>query len=193
LDRTRRRSSREARREALEVARELLLALGPSGITLNRVAAKVERSHATLIHHFGSAEGLQSSLMSSMVDDLSRVLAGAMQELGPGPERARRLVDVVFDAFDRDGAAALAAWIMLAHKERYLEPIRSAVEALGANIDARLSNDLGDRTRHIPSALLFLTLCAFADALIGRDLTAMLRLDKHAMRQLAADLLPGFF
>ena len=131
--------------------------------------------------------------MSVMVDDLARALSDAIAGLGPGPERARILVDVVFDAFDRDGAAALAAWIMLSHKERVLEPIRDAVHALGATVDAKLAQDHGERSGHIPSALLFLALCAFADALVGQELTSMLQRDRDTMRQVATKLLPRFF
>jgi len=190
--RTRRRSSVEARREALDVARELLLTRGPAGVTLNSIAAKLGRSHATLIHHFGCAEELQAALMSRMVEDLSRSLSSAMSALEPVSERARGVVDIVFDAFDQDGAALLAAWIMLSQRERYLDPVRVAVRALAKSVDAWLADGPPDRARHLPSALLFLTLCAFGDALIGNSLSRTLGRDRDAMRVLAAQLLPGF-
>ncbi|HBV12006.1 MAG TPA: TetR/AcrR family transcriptional regulator [Brevundimonas sp.] len=75
--RRRRRSPEEARREALASARILLLSGGPNAVTLAAVAAEIGVTHANLIHHFGSAAGLQSALMGSMVADLSDALDAA--------------------------------------------------------------------------------------------------------------------
>jgi AcrR family transcriptional regulator len=188
-----RRSSIEARREALVVARALLLEHGPAGLTLNNIASKLERSHATLIHHFGCAEKLQAALMTSMVSELTRALSDTLSELEPGQESARKVVDVVFDVFDRDGAAMLAAWIMLSHKEQYLDPVRDAVRSLAERVDVQLAERQQGRPRHLPSALLLLTLCAFGDALIGNRMSLILRRERTTMRGLAADLLTAFF
>jgi AcrR family transcriptional regulator len=191
--RARRLSADEARRRALIAARKQLLAHGPAGVTLNRVAAELDRSHSTILHHFGSAEELQAALMSAMVDDLARALTRAITTFGPGEERARVLADIVFDAFDREGAALLAAWIVLSNKERYLERVREAVHALARAVDARLRQDHLSRPHHVPSALLFLALCAFADALVGAELSRVLGRDRNSMRELAVQLLPNFF
>jgi AcrR family transcriptional regulator len=49
-------ASREA---ALEAAKTLLIEAGPQAVTLKAVAARIDRTHANLLHHFGSAAGLQ--------------------------------------------------------------------------------------------------------------------------------------
>src|SRR4051812_50024497 len=60
---TRARLSPEASRTAaLEAARDLLLESGPQAVTLKAVAARMGRTHANLLHHFGSAAGLQAEL-----------------------------------------------------------------------------------------------------------------------------------
>jgi AcrR family transcriptional regulator len=189
--RVRRLSAAEARHQALEAARELLLKHGPAGVTLNNIAGKLQRSHATLIHHFGCAEKLQAALMTSMVEDLSRSLSSAIAALEPGPERARAVVDIVFDAFNRDGAGLLAAWIMLSHREKYLEPVRGAVRALMEGVDQKLAEGEPNRERQLPVLLLFLTLSAFGDALIGDPLSRILDRDRDTMRSLATQLLPS--
>lgn len=181
------------RRDALAAARTLLLTQGPSGITLAGVAEKLDRSHSNIIHHFGSAEKLQAALMSAMVDDLARALTKAMESLGPGEDRARVLVDTVFDAFDKEGAAILAAWIVLADKQPDLDPIREAVASLARDVDDRLAQDLDGRFGKFPSLLLCLALCAFADALIGNDLRRILGREPTASRELIASLVPHFF
>jgi TetR/AcrR family transcriptional regulator, repressor for neighboring sulfatase len=183
----------DVRRQALSAARELLLTFGPSGVTLTAVADRIGRSHSVLIHHFGSAEELQSALMSSMVDDLAAALLKAFGTFEPTALCARALVDAVFDAFDEGGAGVLAAWIVLSNKQRHLDPVRAAVSQLADSVNRRLAAADPHRPRHVPSALLFLTLCAFADALVGEPLKAMLRMDEDAMRALAIQLLPRFF
>jgi AcrR family transcriptional regulator len=47
---------------ALEAARALLIEQGPQAVTLKAVAARIGRTHANLLHHFGSPPGLQKAL-----------------------------------------------------------------------------------------------------------------------------------
>ena len=73
----RRRRGAVAREEALEAARDLLLSGGPAAVTLKAVGERMGVGHANLIHHFGSAAGLQGALMDRMVRDLAdRIEAG---------------------------------------------------------------------------------------------------------------------
>ena len=56
----RKRLSPEASRmAALEAARDILVEAGPQAVTLKAVAGRIGRTHANLLHHFGSASGLQ--------------------------------------------------------------------------------------------------------------------------------------
>ena len=48
----------ESRAAAIEAARRLLIESGPQAVTLKAVAAEVGKTHANLLHHFGSAAGL---------------------------------------------------------------------------------------------------------------------------------------
>ena len=55
-------SPEESRLAALEAARGLLIETGPQSVTLKAVGARIGRTHANLLHHFGSAAGLQKAL-----------------------------------------------------------------------------------------------------------------------------------
>lgn len=187
----RRRTPDEARAEALECARRLLIAYGPDGVTLQAVAREIGVTHGNLIHHFGSAARLQSALMGAMVRDLTLALDSAVEHVRSDERAARTLVDIVFDAFDQGGAAPLAAWIALSNRNEHLEPVREAVGELVLAVDEKIRAAGGNSQRHIPSALLFITLCAFGDALIGPPLRDMLGRDREAVRRLAARLLPA--
>ncbi|HEX6859492.1 MAG TPA: TetR/AcrR family transcriptional regulator [Caulobacteraceae bacterium] len=188
----RRRSPEEAKEEALASARKLLLDQGPDGVTLKAVADHIGMSHGNLIHHFGSAAGLQSALMGAMVRDLTRALESAVTKVRQEDTGPRELVDIVFDAFDSGGAGHLAAWIGLSHDLRQLEAVHAAVDELVGAINDKVVAAGGEAPRHIPSALLFITLCAFGDSVIGQALCEMLSRDRESVRRIAAHLLPTF-
>ena len=123
------RPERRARRPSPPRAR-FCWKRGPDAVTLKAVAAEIGMTHTNLLHHFGSAEELQSALMSKMVRDLNAALGDAVAHLRSKEGAPRALVDMVFDAFDKGGAGQLAAWIALSGKQTQLEPIQQAVDEL---------------------------------------------------------------
>ena len=187
----RRRSPEEARAQALACARRLLIARGPTHLSLNAVAREIGVTHGALIHHFGSAAELQSALMGGMVRDLTTALQAAVMRVRADDAAPRTLVDIVFDAFDEGGAGPLAAWIALWNHYEHLEPVREAVGELIAALDQTVRAAGADSPRHVPSALLLLTLCAFGDAMIGGPLRVMLGRDSDTARRIVASLLPA--
>jgi AcrR family transcriptional regulator len=189
----RRRSAAEARDEALVAAREILLKLGPDGVTLKGVAAEIGMTHTNLLHHFGSASELQSALMSAMVRDLGAALSDAVTHLRSDEGAPRVLVDMVFDAFDKGGAGQLAAWIALSNKQAHLEPIQQAVNEMVNAIEEKFATAAPATRQGVTSAVLFIALCAFGDAIIGGPLVDMLGRERAAGRKITAYLLPKFF
>jgi AcrR family transcriptional regulator len=187
----RRRSPEEARAQALACARRLLIERGPTSVTLNAVAREIGVTHGALIHHFGSAAELQSALMGGMVRDLTTALQVAVVRVRADDAAPRTLVDIVFDAFGEGGAGPLAAWIALWNHYEHLEPVREAVGELILALDQTVRSAGASSPRHIPSALLLLTLCAFGDAMIGGPLRGMLGRDPEAARRIVAGLLPA--
>lgn len=189
--RRRRRAPDEARREAVDAARALLLSGGPTAVTLSAVAADIGVTHANLIHHFGSAAGLQSALMGSMVADLGQALETAVTRLRTDDGAPMELINAVFDAFAEGGAGRLAAWIALSGDLTHLDPVRDAVNNLVNAIAEKMGDD-GEARERIGSAVLFIALSAFGEALIGPPLRAMLDQPDDAGRKVVASLLPSF-
>ena len=189
--RRRRRAPDEARREAVDAARALLLSGGPTAVTLSAVAADIGVTHANLIHHFGSAAGLQSALMGSMVADLGQALEPAVTRLRTDDGAPMELINAVFDAFAEGGAGRLAAWIALSGDLTHLDPVRDAVNNLVNAIAEKMGDD-GEARERIGSAVLFIALSAFGEALIGPPLRAMLDQPDDAGRKVVASLLPSF-
>lgn len=191
--RRRRRAPEEARREALATARALLLSGGPDAVTLSAVAAVIGVTHANLIHHFGSAAGLQSALMGSMVSDLTQALDEAVARLRTDEGAPLELVNAVFDAFSSGGAGRLAAWITLSGDLSHLEPVRAAVQSLVEAIGDKMDVPEGPARQNLGSAVLFIALSAFGEAMIGPPLRDMLDQPDDAARRVVASLLPRFF
>ena len=172
-------------------ARALLLSGGPTAVTLSAVAADIGVTHANLIHHFGSAAGLQSALMGSMVADLNQALDTAVTRLRTDEGAPLELVNAVFDAFSEGGAGRLAAWIAMSGDLSHLEPVRAAVRDLVQAIAEKMGDD-GEARERIGSAVLFIALSAFGEALIGPPLRDMLDQPDDAGRKVVAGLLPRF-
>jgi AcrR family transcriptional regulator len=160
-------------------------------MTLSAVAADIGVSHANLIHHFGSAAELQSALMGSMVADLDKALTDAVARLRTDEGAPLELVNAVFDAFNQGGAGRLAAWIAMSGDLSHLEPVRAAVQDLVKAISEKMG-DSGEARDRIGSAVLFIALSAFGEALIGPPLRHMLEQPDDTTRKVVASLLPRF-
>ena len=181
--RRKRLSPEESRSAAIEAARRLLLADGPQAVTLKAVAAKVGRTHANLLHHFGSAAGLQGELARSIADSVTSSIAGAVERARAGEADARDIVDRTFDVFGREGAGALAAWMILTGNRDALNPILDSLRALVAQLS------IGHEEHHVAESTLALVLSALGDSLLGRPIAEALGLPRDTARELAAERL----
>jgi AcrR family transcriptional regulator len=187
-----RRTPEEARTLALASARRLLLADGPDAITLQAVGADLGMSHTNLIHHFGSAAGLQSELMRQMVSELTATIELAVMRLRAGKGEVRDFVDIVFDAFDRGGAGRLAAWIILSGEAARLAPIGAVVQDYIDSVERGADAGTGTKDVHerVTSATLFVTMAALGDAIMGNHLRKMVGRERDAVRNIIGRLLP---
>lgn len=176
-------NSEESRSAALEAARQLLLEQGPQAVTLKAVAAKVGRTHANLLHHFGSAAGLQAELALSIAHRVTGSIAEAVERARSGETDVREVVDGTFDAFDREGAGALAAWMILSGDRDALDPILNSIRGLVAQLR------VGHEEHHVPESTLWLVLAALGDALLGEPITSALGLQRDVARRIATDAL----
>lgn len=189
----RRRSSAEAKSETIAAARKILLSRGPDAVTLKNVAAELGTTHTNLLHHFGTAGDLQAALMTTMVQDLSDALAQAITRVKEDEDARQGLVETVFDAFDKGGAGRLAAWIALSNKLAHLGQMQKAVTDLVKAIKELAPEESGELHTRVTSAVIFVALMAFGDAIVGAPLETMLGRDRQSARKIAAQLLPQFF
>jgi AcrR family transcriptional regulator len=187
-----RRTPEEARTLALASARRLLLVDGPDAITLQAVAADLGMTHTNLIHHFGSAAGLQSELMRQMMSELTATIESAVMRLRAGKGEMRDFVDIVFDAFDRGGAGRLAAWLILSGESGRLAPVGEVVRDYIDSVErgADVGADARGVHERVTSATLFVTMAALGDAIIGNQMRRMVGRERDAVRKIIAAMLP---
>ena len=165
----------------MEAARALLIESGPSAVTLKAVAGRIGRTHANLLHHFGSAEGLQKALIARMAAGITGTIRDAVLRARDRGQESREVVDLVFDAFGRNGAGALASWMILSGNEDALDPILTAIHDL---VDELAEGHTDDR-RPLREETLQLVLMALGDALLGQPMARALGLPREKARELA--------
>ena len=187
IPKRKRLSPEESRLAALEAARILLIEAGPQAVTLKAVSARIGRTHANLLHHFGSAAGLQRELAGHLARVVCTTIADAVRASRAGLGSPREVVDLAFDAFDREGAGALASWMIVTGNEDALTPIVEAIHRLVDEIAADEADHRGSMAVHEDT--LALVLMAMGDALIGKALTKALGLSDTAARDRAQRML----
>lgn len=176
---------------ALEAARGLLMEAGPQGVTLKAVAARIGRTHANLLHHFGSAAGLQQALAVHLATTVCESIGQAALARRAGLGSTRAVVDLTFDAFDREGGAALANWMLATGNEDALDPIVETIHRLVDELHPDEQAPGAARTMH--EATLALVLMALGDALIGRRLSASLGIGRGTARDSAEAMLDAAY
>jgi AcrR family transcriptional regulator len=170
----------ESRAAALAAARQLLIEQGPQAVTLKAVAAAIGRTHANLLHHFGSAAGLQRELARSIADRVTASIAESVERARQHQADAREIVDKTFDAFGREGAGALAAWMILSGNRDALNPILDALRSLVRQLS------VAHEQHYVPETTHWLVLEALGDALLGDAIAEALDLPRDQARENAA-------
>jgi AcrR family transcriptional regulator len=176
-------SPEESRAAALEAASAILMEAGPQAVTLKAVAARMGRTHANLLHHFGSAAGLQMALAAHLAGTVCDSIADILLENGGAEHDPARVVNMVFDAFDKQGAGQLATWMILSGNENAMNPVVDAIHELIDEIGK------GHENTSMHEDTLTLVLIAMGDALLGEPLARSLGLPRDAARDIATRLL----
>ncbi len=172
-------SHEESRSTALEAARALLVEAGPAAVTLKAVSARMGRTHANLLHHFGSAAGLQMALAGHLAAQVCDSIAEIVIKNRNAEPNPRGVVDMVFDAFDSGGAGALATWMILSGNDSALDPVVDAIHEL---ID-EIGEGHEDKSMHEDT--LMLVMMAMGDALLGEQMAKALGLPRDTARGMA--------
>ena len=112
-DKRRRLDAATARELILDAAEKRLVVVGPSGIRLQEVAADAGVSHPTVLHHFGSREGLVKAVIARSMASIHEGLVNAIQA-STGEEGAlAKIFDSVHEALKEGGRGRVVLWLSL--------------------------------------------------------------------------------
>jgi TetR/AcrR family transcriptional regulator, repressor for neighboring sulfatase len=176
-----RRKPEDARALILDAAEKSMAATGPAGIRLQDVAREAGVSHPTILHHFGSREGLVQALNMRTLEDFK---ARMLESMTATAENSQDGVALSFAVY-RNGLAQRMVWLMQSAATApagSLDVFGSIVTALH---DIRKSfaqpghePDIAD-TRHV---VHLVSIAALGDALIGAKLRQIAPADEAARR-----------
>ena len=181
-----RRDAGAARDNILNAAEKLLLNEGPLALKLTDVAAAAAVANASVLHHFGSIEGLRAALMERMVGQL---IADVMA-LADGDHAAKQeaVFQALFDVFENRNAARLAAWLELTGEWRRMTHVREAVR----EVVARRAS-FGDVTpKQAEDLVLISVTLAMGAGLFGRALAELIGKPPGHAREVATEMLRVF-
>ena len=169
----------ESRAAAVAAARDLLVEDGVAAITLKAVGARIGRTHANLLHHFGSVAELHRALAEEIARNVAASITGSIGRMRRGEARLRDVVEELFDAFTNQGVGELMAWVVLTRQREALEPVVEAISQVVRDI-----RDPGDE-RPLDQATLGLVLLAIGDSLAGSEVARACDLPRSAARDIA--------
>jgi len=175
----------ESRAAAVAAARELLRDQGVAAVTLKSVAARVGRTHANLLHHFGSVAGLHRALAEDIAVTVSASISETIGKRRRGEASERDVVNAMFDAFRTERVGELIGWIALTRQREALEPVIDTIKTIVA--DFRAAGD----PRPMDRVTLGLVLMAIGDSLVGDEVAAASGLPREAVRDDAVGLIKG--
>ena len=184
-------SPEESRAAALEAARALLIEAGPQSVTLKAVAGRIGRTHANLLHHFGSASGLQKELARHLAQTVCDSIGDAVRATRAGIGSPRAVVDLTFDAFGREGGGALASWMLASGNEDALDPIIETIHALVDDLNPKEACNKSETAMH--ATTFSLVLLALGDALLGEQLAESLGVQRTTARDRAEAMMIAAF
>jgi AcrR family transcriptional regulator len=112
----------------------MLVAAGPAGIRLQEVAAKAGLSHPTVLHHFGSREGLIEAVVARALESLHASLVATVATAPQGPEKVAELFERGFETLKDGGHARAIFWLALAGDDRAFDQLnlKALAEAVHA-------------------------------------------------------------
>jgi AcrR family transcriptional regulator len=179
------RRSPEASRENILIAAERLLVRdGPQSLRLADVAKESGVANATVLHHFGTIDGVQAALMEKMIVELVSGILAMDVPANPRAARAAALQNL-FDAFETKGAARLAAWLEMTGESRRLRTVREAVQT----VIRRKIRPHDEDVERLEDAMLVSVILAIGVGLFGPTLSELLGKPKGRARAIALKLL----
>jgi AcrR family transcriptional regulator len=160
-----RRRPEEARALILDAAEARMTVDGPAGLRLQDVACAAGVSHPTILHHFGSREGLVRALNQRSLEALRNNVIARLGNARSGDDSIKQ----TFAAY-RDGVAQRLLWLIQSAAPetpgglKFFDEIADALHAVRVKFAAPGTVPNIEDTRAV---IHLTTIAAFGDAVIG--------------------------
>ncbi len=141
---------------------------GPAGLRLQDVARAAGVSHPTILHHFGSREGLVRALNQRSLEALRNSVIARLDSAQSGGDNIKQ----TFTAY-RDGVAQRLLWLIQSAEPetpgglKFFDEITEALHAMRVKFAAPGTEPDIEDTRAV---IHLTTIAAFGDAVIGARL-----------------------
>lgn len=181
-----RRTPEAVRNAALQTARDLLVRSGPESITLPAVAKWLGMTHGNITHHFGSVGALHAALVDQIAQELAGAVNIAVAELRNEQSNTRTVVDALFQAFSKNGAGQLIAWLAAKGDMEALEPLFATISLAVRELSQGTPRRGEERELSMRQNALVLMTTALGNALIGDRLHLAVDLAAGTLNALSA-------
>jgi AcrR family transcriptional regulator len=161
-----RRTAEVAREQILDAAESRLERFGPGGIRLQEIAADIGISHPTILHHFGSREGLVEAVVMRALEGLQRRILEIVSDpqflVGSRDDVVRAVIATLSDR----GQARLMAFLALEGRPQDdpLKMLRRLAEMLHTRREAHSHEAPFDDTLFM---VLLVALALFGEGVLG--------------------------
>ena len=187
-----RRSAEDAKRQILEAAENRLSRYGPEGVRLKEIAKDVGVSHPTILHHFESREGLVAALIERTTERFQTAVKENLEASDAREFDIPRIISLVFEEMDKHYSGRLWAWVELTESNASVVKPNQMLEFLTDQlVQLRIKHD---RENGLPTApasdtrflIMLVVYAAFADAVIGGNLTRGMGMDEEERSRFGA-------
>lgn len=168
-----RRSAEDSRALILDIAQRRLASHGLDGLNVADIAAEAGMSHGTVLHHFGSSDGMRTALAQRMADRLlDQVLS--VDAISAPRAGIEDFFEQLFSQLSSGGHARLIAWLSLSRQDGHAN--RAVVAATAAHFDtlvqrvsARIAGLPDDETDRTARYIVLLVVSAAIGLGVARD------------------------
>jgi TetR/AcrR family transcriptional regulator, repressor for neighboring sulfatase len=182
-----RRTPEEARREILSASATIVLNEGPGALKIKTVAAFIGISHPTILHHFGSAEGLLSALQQDMTLQIRRVFFSAMNNVPKNADRMSIFHNILEVISNKEHGAILAFLLATG-----VDPFPPKEDRGLEKIALMLGEDRPYPISELKRIILTVLLATYGESLLGDHLRQRMGLAEQSPTELRTWMLDIF-
>lgn len=168
----RRRTSEAAKTEILDIAQNLLLKDGPSSLRLELIAREMKVSHPTILHHFGSIDGVLTALQQRVSREVRQDLLTLIRP-AEGPEERLRAISSALKEISKPEKGRLIAWLV-ANGQDPFPPVEEQGMAKVAQELRQDEEKKQEADSELMNVMLLGLLAMVGESLVGDDVRARL-------------------